>query len=75
MKSRAQHFGALCPVCREPISTHEVRPLNTLAAQRGAGLRRKSSFNVSIYGNLAVRIGTNSAYNRLGRNCFDILVR
>jgi hypothetical protein len=55
MKSRAQHFGPLCPICHEPISTHEVRPLNPLAAQRGAGLR--------------------PAYNRLGRNCFSILVR
>jgi hypothetical protein len=58
MKSRAQHFGPLCPICHEPISTHEVRPLNPfnpLVAQRGAGLR--------------------PAYNRLGRNCFSILVR
>jgi hypothetical protein len=55
MKSRAQHFGQLCNTCHEPISTHEVRPLNPLAATRGAGLR--------------------PAYNRVGRNCFSILVR
>ncbi len=54
MRSRQSHVGALCPVCKEPIATHEVRPFNPLAAARRQGLR--------------------PAYNRTGRNCFDLLV-